>query len=461
MTMEPQETPNACDEAQAGTPYSGSPYIRFEEGSGVTPAPTPVKGTILLVEDEENDAFFMKWAMNMAGVENPLHLVNDGRAAIEYCEGAGRFANREEFPLACLVLLDLKLPCVMGLDVLKWIRQRSKVATPVVVLSSSAAEADITAAYRLGANEYLVKPSEANKLVDMAQAIKDTWLRHDTAPVRFPDASTSGRSGKLPQRGSCPGSAPMFTPTRRVTDPPDGDRRMIQVLLADDHAIVRAGLRALLDATGDMNVIGEAENGPQAIRETERLRPDVILLDVAMPLLNGVEVARQITREVPTTRVLILSAYSDGQHVQQAVEAGAAGYLMKQTAAENCLRAIREACKGNVFFSPPIARSLSKRRQSRYLPGKPTIGSALTSRQLQVLQLIAEGYSSKEMAGLLRLSEKTVGHHRQALMHKLDIHEIASLTRYAVSSGCIEPNPCSESTFTASDRDASAGLGRP
>lgn len=227
----------------------------------------------------------------------------------------------------------------------------------------------------------------------------------------------------------------MFTPTRRVKDAVDGDRRMIQVLLADDHAIVRAGLRALLDATGDMNVIGEADNGPQAIRETERLRPDVILLDVAMPLLNGVEVARQIAREVPATKVLILSTYSDGQHVQQAVEAGAAGYLMKQTASEDCLRAIREACKGNVFFSPPIARSLSKRRQSRYLPGKPTIGSVLTGRQLQVLQLIAEGYSSKEIADLLRVSEKTVAHHRQALMHKLDLHEIASLTRYAVSSG--------------------------
>ena len=133
-------------------------------------------GTILLVEDEENDAFFMQWAMNSAGVVNPIHLVSDGREAIDYFRGTGRFTDRKEFPLPCLVLLDLKLPYVMGLDVLKWVRQQPGVAAIVLILSSSGAETDVVAAYRLRANGYLVKPSSPNKLVEMAKAIKNLWL---------------------------------------------------------------------------------------------------------------------------------------------------------------------------------------------------------------------------------------------------------------------------------------------
>lgn len=140
-------------------------------------------GTILLVEDDENDVFFMQWAVNRAGVVNPIRVANDGREAIDYFKGAGRFANRKEFPLPCLVLLDLKLPFVMGLDVLGWIRQQPELAPIVIVLSSSVAQADIEAARRLGANGYLVKPSEANKLVVMAKAIKDVWLTPDAPPA--------------------------------------------------------------------------------------------------------------------------------------------------------------------------------------------------------------------------------------------------------------------------------------
>ncbi|HEY5910658.1 MAG TPA: response regulator transcription factor [Verrucomicrobiae bacterium] len=134
----------------------------------------------------------------------------------------------------------------------------------------------------------------------------------------------------------------------------------IRVLVADDHANVRAGLRALLQTAGDMHVIGEAENGRQAVREAKRLRPDVVLLDLAMPLLNGVEAARQIAHAVPTARVLIHSSYSDAHHLRQAVEAGVAGYLMKESAADDLLEAVRETSNGATFFSPPLLEHLAR-----------------------------------------------------------------------------------------------------
>ena len=139
-------------------------------------------GTILLVEDEENDVLLMQRALKRAAVVNAVHVATDGREAIDYLEGAGKFANRKEFPLPCLVLLDLKLAYVMGLDVLKWIRRQPELATIVILLSSSAAEADIAAAYRLGANGFLVKPPEAGQLLNMTIAIKDYWLTYNTTP---------------------------------------------------------------------------------------------------------------------------------------------------------------------------------------------------------------------------------------------------------------------------------------
>ena len=138
--------------------------------------------TILLVEDDENDVFFVQRAMKNAGVLNPIQIASDGQQAIDYFQGTGKFADREEFPLPYLVLLDLKLPRVMGLDVLKWIRQQPGVAAIVVILSSSKEEADVTTAYRLGANGYLVKPAEASQLNDMAKSIKDFWLSQNTPP---------------------------------------------------------------------------------------------------------------------------------------------------------------------------------------------------------------------------------------------------------------------------------------
>jgi two-component system response regulator len=156
---------------------------------------------ILQVEDDLNDVIFLKHAFKKAEVANPLRVVNDGREAIDYLKGAGRFADREQFPLPGLVLLDLKLPRVMGMEVLKWIRQESGLSLVVVLLTASAEEADIAAAYRLGANSYLVKPSEATKLVEMAKAIKDFWLTFNTLPQQF------HRDREAPVRPYVPGVA--------------------------------------------------------------------------------------------------------------------------------------------------------------------------------------------------------------------------------------------------------------
>jgi CheY-like chemotaxis protein len=144
---------------------------------------------ILHVDDDPNDVFLLEHAMHKAGIADPLHVVTDGREAIDYLKGAGKFADRRRFPLPHLVLLDLKLPHVMGLDVLKWIRQESGLALVVVMLTASAEEADIATAYRLGVNAFLTKPSEANKLVEMVQAIKAFWLTHNTVPKRYPAES--------------------------------------------------------------------------------------------------------------------------------------------------------------------------------------------------------------------------------------------------------------------------------
>jgi DNA-binding NarL/FixJ family response regulator len=218
--------------------------------------------------------------------------------------------------------------------------------------------------------------------------------------------------------------------------------KKIAVLLCDDHTVLRNGLRLLLDAEADIQVVGEAANGHQSVREAKRLKPDVVLQDLAMPLLNGLEAARQIAKEVPSAKVLILSAYTDDAYIEHAIKAGAAGYLMKETAGDDLLRAIREIANGNAFFSPPVARRLLKQWQEKFPNGSPVKAAAatLTSRQTEILQLVAEGYATKQIAGLLSLSIKTVEKHRQDLMNTLNIHNIASLTRYAVSSGVVESN---------------------
>jgi DNA-binding NarL/FixJ family response regulator len=215
----------------------------------------------------------------------------------------------------------------------------------------------------------------------------------------------------------------------------------ITVLLADDHTVVRQGLRALLVAEGDIEIVGEADNGRQAVQLAKKLLPDVIVMDIAMPVLNGLEATRQITRTIPQAKVLVLSSYSDDEYVQQLTEAGAAGYLVKQTAANELLKAIREAYKGNAYFSPAIAKRL--RDQCRQAFTGQTVRKRtdyLTTREAEVLQLIAEGRANKQIAAELCISIKTVEKHRQQVMNKLGIHDVAGLTRHAIAKGIIESN---------------------
>ena len=216
--------------------------------------------------------------------------------------------------------------------------------------------------------------------------------------------------------------------------------KRITVLLAEDHMIVREGLRKLLEVESDIEVVGEAATGRQAVDMARKLRPAVVVMDIAMPLLNGLEATRQIRQSVPDAKVLILSAHSDDAYVERVTALGAAGYLIKQTSAHFLAEAIREVRKGNAFLSPSIAKRHHKRKEeSRDRKGVPDSKNALlSSREAEVLQLIAEGKANKQVAAELGISTKTVEKHRQSLMQKLNIHDVAGLTRYAISAGIIE-----------------------
>jgi DNA-binding NarL/FixJ family response regulator len=206
----------------------------------------------------------------------------------------------------------------------------------------------------------------------------------------------------------------------------------ITILLAEDHAIVREGLRALLKSESDIKIIGEAGDGRATVKLATKLRPDVLVMDIAMPLMNGIEATRQILRQLPEMKILILSAHSDDAYVEQVMALGAKGYLIKQTAANVLAESIRRVHHGKVCLSPEI-----KARAGGELHAKKD-ASQLSSREAEVLQLIAEGKANKETADVLRISIKTVEKHRQSLMNKLNIHDTAGLTRYAIATGIIE-----------------------
>jgi DNA-binding NarL/FixJ family response regulator len=210
-------------------------------------------------------------------------------------------------------------------------------------------------------------------------------------------------------------------------------------MLAEDHMIVREGLRRMLEMEGDLRVVSEAGDGRQAVALAARLRPDVVLMDIAMPRLNGLEATRQILKANPTTRVLVLSAHPNDDYVKRATESGAAGFLIKQASAHELCHAIREVHAGNTFFSSSISRRLDRLKHSAERAGRRGKPAArLTSREMEVLQMIAEGRANKETAAELDISIKTVEKHRAHLMSKLDIHDTAGLTRYAIGAGIIE-----------------------
>ena len=212
----------------------------------------------------------------------------------------------------------------------------------------------------------------------------------------------------------------------------------ITVLLAEDHMVVRQGLRKLLEAEDDLEVVGEAETGRQAVEMSRKLHPAVVVMDIAMPLLNGLEASRQILKQTSGTKVLILSAHSDDAYVEKALEFGAKGFLLKQTSAHVLSRAIREVQKGNVFFTPSIAKRFAENKPLAASNSVPKKVGRLTSREVEALQLIAEGKANKQIAAELGISIKTVEKHRQRLMQKLGIHDTAGLTRYAIAAGVIE-----------------------
>jgi len=217
----------------------------------------------------------------------------------------------------------------------------------------------------------------------------------------------------------------------------------IKVLLCDDHNIVRAGMKCLLETAEDIEVVGEAENGHQCVREAKRLLPDVVVLDLAMPLLNGLEAARQISKQVANARVLVVSSYSDDEHVVKVIEAGIGGYILKQSAATELVEAVRETHQGNVYLSPSLVKHLFRPASAG---GEPVIKRSghkmLSQREAEVLQLIAESYANKQIADILSLSAKTIEKHRTTLAGKLGIHGTAALTRYAMATGSIEAVGC-------------------
>jgi DNA-binding NarL/FixJ family response regulator len=212
----------------------------------------------------------------------------------------------------------------------------------------------------------------------------------------------------------------------------------LRLLLADDHTVVRQGLRKVLEDRPDWEVVAEAGDGREAVRQAEEHKPDVAIIDVAMPLLNGIETTRQIARKAPQTRILVLSMHSDEAYVNQILKAGAIGYLLKDSADVDLLQAVDAVSKGKSFFSPAIAKVMLD-DYVRQLADKGITDryESLSEREREIFQLIAEGKANKEIAALLSISPSTVETHRARIMEKLDLHSAAEIVLYAVRRGVI------------------------
>jgi DNA-binding NarL/FixJ family response regulator len=211
----------------------------------------------------------------------------------------------------------------------------------------------------------------------------------------------------------------------------------IRVFLADDHALVRAGIRALAQNLDHIEIVAEAANGRDALELIKTHRPDVVLMDISMAGLNGLEATARVTKELPGIRVLILSAHANEEYVCQALRAGAAGYLLKDAGTAEFELAIRAVARGETYLSPAVSKHVIT-DYVRRLAGEPGALELLTPRQREILQLVAEGQSTKEIARLLHISVKTVETHRLQLMDRLDIHDVPGLVRYAIRVGLVQ-----------------------
>jgi DNA-binding NarL/FixJ family response regulator len=207
-----------------------------------------------------------------------------------------------------------------------------------------------------------------------------------------------------------------------------------RILLADDHALIRQGLKALLEKQG-FQVVSEASDGQEALHAAQQTQPDVAIVDISMPILNGVDAARELKKSAPKIKVILLTQHDEDQYVTESLRAGVRGYVLKSQAGSDLIHAIQEVCRGSVYLSPQISRAVVDAYLSKtFVPVDP-----LSGRERQVLQLVGEGKSTKDIAVHLGISVKTAESHRARLMKKLDIHETASLVRYAIRAGLIQP----------------------
>jgi len=212
----------------------------------------------------------------------------------------------------------------------------------------------------------------------------------------------------------------------------------IRVLLADDHRILREGLKSLLKGETDIRLVGEASTGTEAVSRAVELGPSVVILDITMPGLNGLQATSQIVTRVPGARIVILSMTCEEEFVVQAIDAGASGYLIKDTAPSELITAIREVHKGNAFFSPAVSKILLERQKKRETSEMKSIPEELTHRERDVLQMLCDGFTSKEIGERLAIGVKSVEKLRQQMMDKLGIHDLALLVRYAIRQGIVK-----------------------
>lgn len=213
----------------------------------------------------------------------------------------------------------------------------------------------------------------------------------------------------------------------------------IRILLADDHTILRAGLRMMLNAQPDMEVVGEAQDGRQAITEAQRLQPDVVLMDITMPDMNGIDATRQIKRMLPETKVLVLTMHENDEYVFQALRAGAAGYMLKEAADTDLISALRVIQSGQFYLSPMAQSVMVGDYLQRVRTGEEKDSySSLTEREREILKLVAEGFTNNQIAEQLVISPKTVDTHRTHVMDKLNLHSRAELVKYAMRRGLLE-----------------------